>query len=94
MGRAYPQDLRERVMAAVELGIGAYAAASILQVSVSYFYKALRRRRTTGETSAKPHAGGRKPKLAGHDKALCARVLGEPERRLPNCTPGSWRSTT
>ena len=41
MGRAYSQDLRERVMAAVESGTGAYAAASVFQVSVSYIYKYL-----------------------------------------------------
>jgi transposase len=63
MGRAYSQDLRERVMAAVESGPGAYAAASIFQVSVSYVYKALGRRRTSGETRARPWAGGPMPKL-------------------------------
>jgi len=40
MGRAYSQDLRERVMAAVESGTGAYVVASVFQVSVSYIYKA------------------------------------------------------
>jgi len=82
MGRAYSQDLRERVMAAVESGTGAYAAASVFQVSVSYIYKALGRRRTTGETSARPWAGGPKPKLAAHDEALRARVLREPDATL------------
>ena len=82
MGRAYSQDLRERVMAAVESGTGAYAAASIFQVSVSYIYKALGRRRRTGETGAKPHAGGPKPKLAAHDEALRARVLRAPDATL------------
>jgi transposase len=72
MGGAYSQDLRERVMAAVESGIGAYAVASIFRVSVSYVYKALGSRRRTGETGAKPHAGGPKPKLAAHDEALRA----------------------
>ena len=33
---ALPIALRERVMAAVESGTGAYAAASVFQVSVSY----------------------------------------------------------
>ena len=28
MGKAYSQDLRERVMATVDLGMGAYAAAT------------------------------------------------------------------
>ena len=44
MGRAYAQDLRERVMAAVDSGTGAYAAASLFRVSVSYIYKLLGRR--------------------------------------------------
>ena len=36
MGKLLSQDLRERVMAAVESRTGAYAAASIFRVSVSY----------------------------------------------------------
>jgi transposase len=40
MGKAYSQDLRERVMAAVDAGTGAYAVASFFRVSVSYIYKA------------------------------------------------------
>ncbi|MFL5260249.1 MAG: IS630 transposase-related protein, partial [Hyphomicrobiales bacterium] len=52
MGRPYSQDLRERVMAAVDGGMRAYAAAPVFKVSVSYIYKALGRRRTTGETTA------------------------------------------
>jgi transposase len=82
MGRAYSQDLRERVMAAVDSGTGAYAAASIFQVSVSYIYKVLGRRRRTGETSARPWAGGPKPKLAAHDEALRARIMSKPDATL------------
>jgi transposase len=82
MGRAYSQDLRERVMAAVESGTGAYAAASVFQVSVSYIYKAWGRRRMTGETSARPWAGGPKPKLAAHDEGLRARVMSKPDATL------------
>ena len=62
MGRAYSQDLRERVIAAVDSGTGAYAAASIFRVSVSYIYKLLGRRKRTGETSARPWAGVRSPR--------------------------------
>jgi transposase len=79
-------------MAAVESGSGAYAVASIFRVSVSYIYKALGRRRSTGETSARPWAkrswqaiaegGGPKPKLAAHDEAVRARVLSEPDATL------------
>ncbi len=56
MGRAYSQDLRERVIASVDCGTGAYAAASIFRVSVSYVYKVLGRRKRTGETRARPWA--------------------------------------
>ncbi len=82
MGRAYSQDLRERVMAVVDSGTGAYATAAIFRVSVSYIYKVLGRRERTGETRARPWAGGPKPKLAAFDEALCARVMCEPDMTL------------
>jgi Transposase and inactivated derivatives len=82
MGRAYSSDLRERILAAIDSGTGAYAAASIFQVSVSYIYKALGRRRRTGETGARPWAGGCKPKLSAHDDMLRARVISEPDATL------------
>src|SRR3982074_823991 len=80
MGKAYSQDLRERVMAAVDAGTGAYAAASFFRVSVSYIYKALGRRERTGQESA--WAGGPKPKLAAHDDALRAHVMNKPDTTL------------
>ena len=52
MGKPYSQDLRERVIAAVDTGTGAYVAAPLFRVSVSYIYKALIRRRMTGEVIA------------------------------------------
>lgn len=82
MGKAYSSDLRERVMAVVDSGTSVYVAAPIFQVSVSYIYKALGRRERTGETSARPWAGGPKPKLAAHDDALRARVMGEADATL------------
>jgi transposase len=42
----------------------------------------LGRRRRTGETAARPWAGGPKPKLAAHEAALRARVLSEPDATL------------
>ena len=82
MGKPYSLDLRERVMATVDAGTGAYSVASMFQVSVSYIYKALRRREMSGETSARPWAGGPKPKLAAHDEVLRARVMSEPDATL------------
>jgi transposase len=82
MGKPYSQDLRERVIAAVDTGTGAYVAAPLFRVSVSYIYKALIRRRTTGEVTARPSGGGPKPKLAPHDDALHARVVAHPDATL------------
>jgi hypothetical protein len=36
MGKPYSQDLRKRVIAAVDTGTGAYVAAPLFRVSVSY----------------------------------------------------------
>jgi transposase len=53
-GRAYAQDLRERVFAAAESGLPVGRIAAMLFVSVSYVSKVLSRRRETGETTARP----------------------------------------
>jgi transposase len=54
----------------------------VFRVSVSYIYKALGRRRATGETTARTGRAGRKPKLAAHDEALRARVAAYPDETL------------
>ena len=82
MGKPDSQDLRERVIAAVDGGTGADVAAPLFRVRVSYVYKALIRRRTTGEFSARPSGCGPKPKLAPHDDALRERVAAEPDITL------------
>ena len=80
MGVAYSQDLRDRVMAAVDGGLGVYAAAPLFRVSVSYIYKALGRRRATGDVTAHKSGGGPKPKLAAYDGGV-ARPGGAESRR-------------
>jgi transposase len=91
MGKPYSQDLRERVIAAVDGGIGAYAAAAVFRVSVSYIYKVLGRRRSTGETKALTGRAGRKAKLAAHDEALRARVAAIPDATLEELQ--AWLAT-
>lgn len=81
-GQAYSQDLRDRVLAAVDGGLPVSAAAPLFRVSVSYIYKALGRRRRTGETSARPQRSHTPPKLAGHDEAIRARVTETPDATL------------
>ena len=74
MGKPYSQDLRERLIAAVDTGTGAYVAAPLFRVSVSYIYEALIRRRVSGEVSARRSGGDPGPKLSSHDVALRARI--------------------
>ena len=62
-GQAYAQHLRDRVLAAVDRGMGVYQAAPVFQVSVSWIYKALARRRHSGETTARPQVNHVPPKL-------------------------------
>ena len=49
-GKAYSQDLRERVFAAADDGQRVGQIARVLRVSVSYVSKVLTRRRRTGQT--------------------------------------------
>ena len=69
-GRAYSQDLRDRVIAAVDGGMAVRAAAPLFRVSISYIYKALIRRRTNGETRPRAQRNHVPPKLAGHEETL------------------------
>src|SRR5438132_8763621 len=62
-GQSYSEDLRARVLAAIDGGMAARPAASVFRVSVSYIYKALIRRRRTGEVSASSRRGHRPRKL-------------------------------
>lgn len=70
MGRPYSQDLRERILAAVDGGMTPAEVAELFSVDVSYVYKVLIRRRTTGITTALPWAAGPRPKLEQHEEAL------------------------
>lgn len=82
MGRAYSQDLRDRVIAGVEDGLGVTACARLMRVSVSYVSKVLGRKRSTGETAARPLGQGPEPKLAGYEAALRKQVTAEPDATL------------
>lgn len=62
-GKAYSQDLRERILAFADDGFGVYKIAEQLIVSVSYVYKVLSRRRFTDDVSAMPQQCHVPPKL-------------------------------
>ena len=82
-GQSYSEDLRGRVLAAVDSGMAARSAAAVFRVSVSYIYKALIRRRRTGETRASSRRGHRPRKLtARQEVALAAHIEAHPDLTL------------
>lgn len=82
-GQAYSQDLRERVLAAVDGGLRVREAAPLFRVSVSYIYKALERRTATGATTPSARGGAqRKLVLAGHEAALLVHLRAKPDATL------------
>jgi transposase len=93
MGKPYSQDLRERVLGAIDDGGDAYEIAPLFNVSVSYIYKILARRRITGETTARGQRHGPLPKLAPYNDVLRARIERSQTRRLTNYARGFCPST-
>lgn len=81
-GQAYSQDLRDRVLAAVDGGMRVREAGSLFRVSVSYIYKALGRRAVTGETEARLQRNHQELKLAAHHAAIRAEVARRPDATL------------
>ncbi len=82
-GQAYSQDLRDRVLAAVDGGLRVREAAPLFRVSISYIYKALERRTATGETTPLARGGlQRRPVLLGHEAALLDQLRANPDATL------------
>jgi transposase len=81
-GQSYSTDLRSRVLAAIDGGSPARATAQLFQVSVSYIYKALGRRSSTGETEARPQRNRQVLKLKDHHGLIAAEVALRPDMTL------------
>lgn len=81
-GKAYSQDLRDRVFAAADAGEPVGQIARTLRVSVSYVSKTLTRRRLTGQTTARPQCCHVPPKLAELYSAIEAEVSRRPDMTI------------
>lgn len=82
--RAYSDDLRERIVAAVERGDHSLRElARLFSVSLSCIVRLLQRQRRTGSVQPAPHKGGPAPKLddAAHQRLL-ALVREQPDATL------------
>ena len=102
MPRPYSDELRERVIEAVEAGASRREAAENFELSASSAVKWLQRWRDTGSARAKPSGGSTSP-LEEHAKQLLALVAKQPDltleeivaamhkRRIPGSRTTVWR---
>jgi transposase len=81
-GKAYSQDLRERVLAAADDGGSVCAIARRFHVSVSYVSKVLLRRQRTGQTTARAQRCHLPARLAGLRGSIEARVTSRPDATI------------
>ncbi len=78
-GQSYSQDLRDRVLKAVDGGMPVRQAATTFGVSIAYIYKALIRRRITGHAGINPNRGHSPRKLSpAQELALAAHIRSRP----------------
>jgi transposase len=91
-GKAYSQDLRERVFAAADDGEPVGRIAELLRVSVSYVSKVLSRRRRTGQTTALAQRCHVPPRLADLHGAIQAQVTTRPDATIAELR--AWLSKT
>ena len=81
--RPYSNDLRERIIIAIERGEHTLRQlAHLFSVNLSFIVHLLQRRRATGSIESKPHGGGPTPKL---DDAAVNRLL-DLVRQQPDAT--------
>ena len=90
-GKAYSQDLRERVFALAEAGQRVGEIAASLRLSASYVSKALSRQHRTGVRTALPQHGHMAPKLASLHQAIRAQVAADPDATIADLR--AWLQT-
>ena len=91
-GKAYSQDLRERIFVTADEGVPVGRIARIMHVSVSYVSKVLSRRRRTGVRTALAQRGHVAAKLSGLCEAIDARVRAHPDATIAELQ--SWLART
>ena len=79
---AYSMDLRERVLADCDAGLGTLAVANKYRVSPSWIRRLKQRRRQTGEIAPRPRGPNRRTKLSAHQEELGRLVEQSPDATL------------
>jgi len=79
---AYSQDLRERVLRALDRGDRPTEIARRFEVSRIWVYQVRKRAQTTGERSSLRIGGYRRSRLAGSESVLRSWIAAEPDLTL------------
>jgi putative transposase len=79
MAKPYSEDLRERVVAAVEGGLSRRRAADLFALGISTVVHWVRRFRETGSVAAKPMGGDHRSRLTGERIWLLERIEVQPD---------------
>ena len=79
---AYSQDLRDRVLRALERGEGVTATARRFEVSVRWVDEVKRRQRVHAERASRPVGGHRRSRLADLEPMLRAWIQAEADLTL------------
>ena len=82
MARPYSQDLRERVVRAVEGGLSRRGAASVFGVGIATVIAWVRVWRQSGRLVAKPMGGDHSSRLKGERAWLLAQIAAVPDLTL------------
>jgi transposase len=82
MMQAYSQDLRERVLRALERGEGPTAIAERFEVSRIWIYQVKKRLEQSGGRSSLPIGGHRVSRVAAVEKAIRAWIHEKPDLTL------------
>jgi transposase len=78
----YSQDLRDRVLRALERGDGPTEIARRFEVSRIWVYQVRSRAQTTGERGSRPIGGYRRSRLAAKEQELRAWIADQPDLTL------------
>ena len=89
-GRPYSDELRSRVIVAIEDGASYREAAARYGVSASAIVKWARRFRETGSIAAKAAGGDRRSRLKGQREWLLRRIASDPELTADDLRDELW----
>jgi transposase len=78
----YSMDLRTRVLADRDAGLGSKEVAAKFRVSRSWVNRLVQRRRETGEVGPRPQTVFKKQAFAGQEARVRAQVAAQPDQTL------------